>query len=99
MRSQKQRAKRLDRVRLANEILAWLQGREEKEGLYSYASVIGPFARHKGFLKHFEIWKAWDILKEAGRRPALPGPVWRIDSFEPIDANEDGDIIRVPSGQ
>lgn len=94
MRNKRQRAQRLERIRLANEILAWLEGKGEKHGLYSYASVIGPFVRERN-ADMFEAWRAWDILKEAGRRPALPGPKWDINSFKPIEANENGDIICV----
>lgn len=93
MRSQKQRTQRLERIRLANEILAWLEGKGKKRGIYSYASVIGPFLQEKS-ADRYEVWQAWNILKEAGRRSGLPGPKWSINSFDPIAANENRDIYK-----
>ena len=92
MRKGRQRTQRLERIKLANELLAWLEGNGMKRGIYSYASVITPFVTASRS-ERWEAWRAWDILKEAGRRPGISGPHWAINSFKPIEANENGDIL------
>jgi len=94
MRHPKQRAQRLSRIKLANELLKLLKGREELEGYSPYEGIVVPFAEERE-VAVFEVWKAWDILKEAGRREARPGSHWSMTSFEPIEANENGDIRSV----
>ncbi|GAI31449.1 unnamed protein product, partial [marine sediment metagenome] len=41
----------------------------------------------------YEVWQAWNVLKESGRRSASPGASWVIISWEPVEVDIDGKII------
>jgi len=97
MRNQKQRSQRLSRIKLANELLELLKGRDQWEGNDALSGIVEPFAEKSG-VAIFEVWKAWDILMEAGRRRPLPGSYWALSAPSwslPIEANENGDILPV----
>lgn len=82
-RSKKQIAVRLERFKIANWLLEWLDARQMYRGSKAYRNIIEPFAQEKG-IEIYEVWQAWDILKKAGRRSASPGPCWFIISWEPV---------------
>ena len=98
MRKGKVLEKRLARIRLANAMLEWL-----KEGVFlnnnsggilgshTAVTVIRPFARDNK-CEVFDAWGAWNILSESNRRLRWPGSAFEVVSFEPIVADEDGEI-------
>lgn len=90
-RSKKQLALRLARITIANWILEWLDAKQLYRGSGAYATIIVPFAREKS-IEIYEVWRAWDILKEAGSRSAQPGNKWFIISWESVEADADGNI-------
>ena len=90
-RSEKQLALRLERVKVANWLLEWLDARQMYRGSKAFQNIIAPFAQEKR-IEIFEVWQAWDILKESGRRSASPGVSWVIISWEPIEAEAGGNI-------
>ncbi len=85
---------RLRRIELANRLLKWLEEGQQLEGSHTYETVIIPFAKIEK-ADVYEVWKAWDILKESGRRQPRPGGHFTILSPDPIKANQFGDIIGV----
>lgn len=96
-RTIKQIVKREQRIKLANEMLAWLQVKQITAGRHAYQEVVIPFATIKD-INHFpglyEVWQAWDILKDAGRRTDRPGCYWMVVSFTPISWDGNGDIVK-----
>lgn len=98
VRTEKQLALRLERIKIANWLLEWLDGKHMYRGANAYATIIAPFAKEKG-IAVYEVWQAWDILKEAGNRSAQPGNRWSIISWEPIEADADGNIREVSDGE
>lgn len=91
MRNQFQIRVRQNKAAIANDLLNWLKEAGGPEASYAFELVIKPFAAEKK-LPLFLVWQAWDLLKKAGRRDALPGSHWRIVSFEPIVLDEKGDV-------
>lgn len=92
-RSEKQLALRLKRVEIANWLLEWLDARQMYRGSMAYENIIVPFAQEKR-IEVYEVWKAYDILKDSGRRAASPGPFWVILSWEPVEVDRDGRVKR-----
>lgn len=100
MRNKPQIAQRLSRVALANELLAWLKANNLQQGTGVWHRAVEPFAREKDKISpHWEIWQAWKILKEAGRRKARKGSAWSIHSFEPVVADEQGNLVGSDGGE
>ncbi len=91
-RNAKQIQVRLGRVELANRLLKWLKERKQFEGSHTHETVIIPFAKIEK-ADDWEVWKAWDILKESGRRLGHPGGHFSILSPDPIKADQFGNII------
>ena len=83
---------RLKRVELANQLLEWLDAKQMRQGSKAFESIILPFAREKD-VEIYEVWKAWDILKEAGLRATSTGPLWAILGWESVEVDGDGNII------
>jgi len=92
VRNKSQLSIRLHRIELANALLKQLQQRGDSEGAHVWKHVVMPFAREKD-VEVFEVWKAWDILKEAGRRVVRIRGTWTILSFEPLEFDADGEIL------
>ena len=90
-RNQKQLAMRLERVKIANWLLEWLDARQMYRGSKAFEKIITPFAQEKRIVI-YEVWQAWDILKESGRRSTSPGVRWVIIGWEPVEADADGNI-------
>ncbi len=90
-RTEKQLAMRLERVKIANWLLEWLDAKQMYRGSKAFQNIIAPFAQEKR-IEIYEVWKAWDILKESGRRSASPGASWVILSWEPVEVDRDGKI-------
>lgn len=90
-RNRKQLTLRLQRIKIANWLLEWLDARQMYSGAKAHESIILPFAKEKG-IEVYEVWQAWDILKVAGRRSTQPGSRWSIISWEPVEADADGNI-------
>lgn len=83
-RSKKQLALRLERIKIANWLLEWLDTKHMHRGSKAHENIIVPFSKQRE-IEVYEVWRAWDILKEAGRRSASPGPCWVILSWEPVE--------------
>jgi len=90
-RNKKQLALRLERIKIANWLLEWLDAKQMYRGSDAYATIIVPFAKEKS-IDLYEVWQAWDILKEAGIRSAQPGRNWVIISWKSVEADADGKI-------
>ncbi len=99
VRKGKQIQVRLRRVELANRLLEWLEKGQQLEGSHVHERVIIPFARSEEgaegleWSAQYEVWKAWDILKESGRRASSPGGHFTILCPDPIKADQFGNII------
>lgn len=91
-RTEKQLAMRLERVKIANWLLEWLDAKQMYRGGKAYQNIIAPFAQEKS-IDVYEVWQAWDILKKAGGRSASPGASWVILSWVPVEADADGNIV------
>ena len=90
-RSKRQLDLRLERIKIANWLLEWLNAKNMLRGSKAYQNIIVPFAQDIR-VDVYETWRAWDILKDSGRRAASPGPSWAILSWEPVEADADGKI-------
>lgn len=95
MRSKKQVALRQKRVVIANELLLWIEASGKTEGYLAYP-VVGQFAREKG-CGVFEVWKAWDLLKEAGRLNRDQRHGWELLESTPIQIDANGDLMGLPT--
>jgi len=93
-RKGKQLQVRLRRVELANRLLKWLREIPLLEGSHVYERVIIPFAKMEK-TDEYEVWKAWDLLKESGQRAGMPGGHFTILCPDPIKADQFGNIIGV----
>ena len=100
-RKGKQVQVRLRRVELANRLLEWLKEipllagpGPLLEGSHQHERIVIPFAKIEK-TDVYEVWKAWDILKESHRRAGSPGGHFTILSTEPIKVDQLGNIIRV----
>ncbi len=94
VRKGKQIQVRLRRVELANRLREWLKERQQFEGSHIYEKVIIPFAKRED-TDEYEVWKAWDILKESGRRLGRPGGHFTILRTDQIKVDQFGNIIDV----
>lgn len=90
-RSKRQLALRLERNKIANWLLEWFDAKQMYRGSKAHENIIVPFSQEKR-IEVYEVWQAWNILKTAGRRSASPGPCWAILSWEPVEADGDGNI-------
>ena len=58
--------KREDKIPIANALLKWLEKHPRDCGLKVFKSIINPFSNESGYTS-FEVWKAWDLLRQTGR--------------------------------
>lgn len=93
MRGKKQMAKRVQRATIANELLVWLK-EQGITGAYLSYPYVGEFIKSKGH-DVFEVWKAWDLLKEAGRLSPDHRHGWKVLDFTPIALDDNGDLEKV----
>ncbi len=95
---------RLRRVEMANRLLEWLKDSLLLEGRHVFERVIIPFAKMGkpdevvGREIIFEVWKAWDILRESGRRASSPGGHFTILYTDAMKADQFGNLIDPPDG-
>lgn len=92
MRGKKQITKRTQRAAIANELLAWFKKQGITGANLSYP-YVDDFARSKQH-ELFESWKAWDLLREAGRIASHAGPGWKVVDFTPIVLDDNGDLVK-----
>lgn len=92
MRNKQQLALRLERVALANELLAWLDRKKLYQGKDAWQLIIDPFVAETNY-PGYEVWLAWGILHEAGRRRTSEGSNWSVKSVEPVVVNLYGDVV------
>ena len=80
-----------NKTQRANELLAWIKEKELSQGSKAFENIIKPFAREKQ-CPLFEVWQAWDLLKEAKRRLPRPGWRWEVVDFEPVFIDDEGNL-------
>lgn len=82
MRGKQQIEKRVHRAAIANEMLVWFKEQGITEAYLSYP-YVGKFAREKGH-NVFECWKAWELMKAAGRLSRDDRHGWKVLDSTPI---------------
>lgn len=80
------------RADLANELMAWMKESNLLTG-YRLYPVMVKFSRYRD-VKIFECWKAWEILKAAGRVTGDNRHHWVFNSFVEVSLDENGDVRR-----
>lgn len=92
MRNKTQIAVRVKRVGIANELLGWMN----KKG-YEHGRVVLPVVaefmssrRSADILETYEVWKAWDMMRETGRVGDARG--WTVLNWAQISIDEKGDV-------
>lgn len=83
---------RQNKAKIANELLTWIREKELYDGHGAFEHIIRPFAQEKD-LPLFQVWQAWDLLKEAVRRLPRPGPRWEVVHFKPIVIDDEGNLV------
>lgn len=73
----------VERIRMANDILAWLEKNDLSSGKKAHDDVIVPFATENNLLI-FNVWRGWDELFNEGRRMRSWGGKWQIIYWEKI---------------
>ncbi len=91
MRTEKQIEKRRHRTQCANLLLSWMQSNQLNKGTSVIKQIIEPFQREKD-LKPYECWRAFEILKEAGRIKTVSGGGFTVNDFDAVTFHEDGSI-------
>lgn len=82
---------RLRRIKLANDILDWLNAQNVRSGHNAFYDLIIPLSR-KWDVEIYELWKAWGIIYKAHRRgPSYGGP-WKIICFKAIVHDGKGNL-------
>lgn len=94
MRNPSQVAVRQKRVEIANELILWMKDRGHTHGIGNNYPDFWGFGEVKGSHNSFEVWRAWDILKEAGRVNKDQRQGWKLLDSTPIQLDANGDIRR-----
>ncbi len=92
MRHTGQIAQRVQRAAIANELILWMEMYKKTSGHRAFPMLI-QFTRTKGY-ETFEAWKAWEILKEAGRLNRDHRHGWELLESMPVVIDKKGDLIR-----
>lgn len=82
---------RQSRVRNANRLLVWIAKRGYLSGKRLNEEIIDPYSEETG-ITPYEVWRAWDMLKEAGRCQNHSCWRWEILSKETVICLEDGSV-------
>lgn len=101
MRNKEQIKKRQERCRLANIILEWMKSKDITCGRNAGETVISPlswditmgekYRKEKWYA--FDVWKAWEMLRESYRIVGDERVQWRVSSWTPLLLDHKGDII------
>jgi hypothetical protein len=89
MRSKKQVSIRQERANVANRLLAWFKGQSIIGACHTYP-YLKEFSEVRAY-PIFTVWKAWDLLKEAGRLSPDHGHGWKVLDFTFIAIDDNGD--------
>ncbi|MDP2729106.1 MAG: hypothetical protein Q8O55_01330 [Dehalococcoidales bacterium] len=92
MRNQGQRVVRQKRVKIANELILWIEDLPQTKGHLAFP-VVEQFARERKETL-FEVWEAWAILRAANRLNSDGRHGWELLNTTPIQVNANGDIIQ-----
>jgi hypothetical protein len=97
-RTQEQVEKQVARAEFANKLIDWLEKSKITEGCLIYP-IISDFIKDLNRLPweslsrlHIEAWKAWDMLRDAGRVVSRPGH-WELLESTHIEIDRKGNIV------
>jgi hypothetical protein len=91
MRNRAQLELRQKRVTIANELLNWLCTKKKLPHEKVHAEIILPFSEATPY-DEFEVWKAWDILKQTNRVTSFSCWQWEILSSKHVKMLENGNL-------